>query len=535
VSWVPVISMHGRALFGLAVIAYGCRLSDGGGGKSSGTQADAATDDGGPWITEGGTVSNDRAGNGKASDGSTCLYPDLYGQEGTTGMAAIWAMPLAQTPAKLQFSTLGGAGVNSLGDLVTVESLGPGGPAFIVEKRNSGGQVTLSQVFGAGATFLYDGSPFTRAEVAGITPDGGILIVGEFTGTVDFGLGPLTSQPPVSAANTICPAEGGVIDSGASSPSAPKAEPDLFVLKIDATGAPVYDLRFGDEHQQVFSSLAIDRDGNAVLGGTMLGTVDFGGGPRASSGWTGFVVKLDANGHHIYSDVFGGGCVGGVSKVVVDGNGNAVVVAYSGNHDIAGTPVEGAAVVELDPSGTVRWVRGDLVPAEPTGALVIVAANRDGSVAVAGTPPSSNLGCGPITSAPLFERSVFIAALTSDGQTRWARTFNASYNWRNPVIDAHGIGIWPDGSIVLGGEIQGPFDFGGGPLGGTDWNWYLAKFDASGHHIWSTASVDWSMHFANILATSDGGFYALGEDNGDLNLGSGSFTVNGGFVGKFGP
>jgi hypothetical protein len=84
-----------------------------------------------------------------------------------------------------------------------------------------------------------------------VGPDGSIVVVGNYSGTIDFGGGPL--------------------------PSAAQA---MFVAKIDAFGAHVF------SHDYVSGTpgdVAIDSSGNIVLVGKFDGSLDFGGGPMTST------------------------------------------------------------------------------------------------------------------------------------------------------------------------------------------------------------------------------------------------------------
>ena len=65
------------------------------------------------------------------------------------------------------------------------------------------------------------------------------------------------------------------------------------VAKLDANGNHVWSKRFGDAADQSGSALAIDGQGNVILGGTFAGKVGFGSGDLVSEGGDDiFVTKL---------------------------------------------------------------------------------------------------------------------------------------------------------------------------------------------------------------------------------------------------
>jgi hypothetical protein len=85
-----------------------------------------------------------------------------------------------------------------------------------------------------------------------------LVITGNFSGTVDFGGGPLTAIGfPFS---------------------------DVFLTKLDGDGNHVWSDRFGDPALDIPETVALDPWENIVISGRFQGTTDFGGGPLTSAG-----------------------------------------------------------------------------------------------------------------------------------------------------------------------------------------------------------------------------------------------------------
>jgi hypothetical protein len=99
---------------------------------------------------------------------------------------------------------------------------------------------------------------------------GGILLHGHFQGTVDFGGGPLVS--------TASGSPGG----------------NLFVAKLDTTGAHVWSHRFGDTFPIYAFGVAAAPSGGVFIGGFFTGVLDFTGmNPLTNLGnSSGYVAKL---------------------------------------------------------------------------------------------------------------------------------------------------------------------------------------------------------------------------------------------------
>jgi hypothetical protein len=128
---------------------------------------------------------------------------------------------------------------------------------------------------------FYNGDGLDEAQAVVTDPeDGSVYVAGVFTDGVDFGTGPLMGA-------------GGT---------------DVFVLKLDAAGDPVWVKSFGDAEDESVSSLTLDADGHPVLIGTYAGAFGLGGFSFASAGGTDvFVGSLDAaTGDHRWSRRFGG-------------------------------------------------------------------------------------------------------------------------------------------------------------------------------------------------------------------------------------
>jgi hypothetical protein len=90
-------------------------------------------------------------------------------------------------------------------------------------------------------------------------PDGNVMVVGAFTGTVDFGSGALTA-PGVANAT------------------------DAFAVKLSSAGSTLWSKRFGDVSADSACAIAVDVSGVAAVMGSFYGTADLGYGPATSLG-----------------------------------------------------------------------------------------------------------------------------------------------------------------------------------------------------------------------------------------------------------
>ena len=223
----------------------------------------------------------------------------------------------------------------------------------------------------------------------GVAPtlDGGVVFVGGFEGSVDFGGGPLVSAGSF----------------------------DGFVAKLDASGNHVWSKRFGDADGFIQLSLAVDpSDGDIVI---VLGTtqvVDFGGGPLAASGGYDVVVaRLDAAGNHRWSRRFGDAADQSGTAVAAAGGYTLVAGDFEGSMDAGGGALQSAGsrdvfAAKLDHDGNHVWSKrfGD----EASQTLGSVAVDGEGRVVLAGAFAGTiDLGGGPLASAGGLD--IFVAEL----------------------------------------------------------------------------------------------------------------------------
>lgn len=108
---------------------------------------------------------------------------------------------------------------------------------------------------------------------------------------------------------------------------------DIFIAKLDGSGAPLWAKSFGNDKIQGVSGMAVDIDGGLVIVGYFSGTLDFGGGPIAPMSTCdpgdfchdAFLVKLAPDGSHVYSRGIGGMSNDFAEDIAVDPKGELVM------------------------------------------------------------------------------------------------------------------------------------------------------------------------------------------------------------------
>jgi hypothetical protein len=240
----------------------------------------------------------------------------------STGGADVYVLRVAPDGTVVRSSVLGTPGDDELSGLAATAS----GRAVV-----SGAGIGTVAVHANGEV------AWSRTPSGAVAVDGSdnVLITGSFSGTHDFGGGPLTSA-------------GGR---------------DIFLTKLDAEGAHVFSARFGDAGEnQDGQAIAADFLGNILISGVFDGSVDFGTGalslsPCPSDVWcktSGFVAKFDSNGGALFS--LARGPLRALSGIAADPAGNVVVSgATPGGVPSYRIPL----LVVLNPQGDELWERAE--------------------------------------------------------------------------------------------------------------------------------------------------------------------------------
>jgi len=277
---------------------------------------------------------------------------------------------------------------------------------------------------------------------------GNVVLAGEFSGTVDFGGGPLTAA----------------------------GDYDMFVAKFDANGNHVWSKGFGDAGHDV-AGPSVDSAGNVVLvGRCAAGTVDFGGGPLTNAGSAGFfLAKFDPNGNHVWSKRLGdaGDSLGAGASI--DSAGNVVLVGSGkGTLDLGGGPLttagnEDIILAKFDPNGNHLWSK--LLGGANYDYARGMAIDSAGNVVLTGDfSMPVDFGGGPLTPT---DQEIFVAKFDPSGNHLSSASFGGeSYQGGGALA------IDSAGSMVVTGCFRRTIDFGNGPLvstGSIGMDAFLAK------------------------------------------------------------
>ena len=300
------------------------------------------------------------------------------------------------------------------------------------------------------ATPLATGGFGTAFDVAAVP--GGVVVLGEFAGTVRIGQTTVTSSGGQSA----------------------------FVARLSDAGAVTWVRTVDSPNVTDATEFASDAAGNVTMGGSFRTSVTAGGTTRTAAGSVdAWMARIAPDGTVAWLTAFGGTAADGVNAVAVGPGGEAYV---AGN--FAGTAAVGPETftsaggrdgfaLRVESDGRVAWAR-HLAGAGSNDYFVGAGASA-GGVAFAGLVSGAATFGGQ--SAP--GAGMVAAGITPEGSVRWLTAFGGT--------GACSAGMDAAGGLVVGGTYTGAGAFGGrvgGRYGGGETDGYIARFTPAGALDW---------------------------------------------------
>ncbi|WP_234023480.1 hypothetical protein [Sorangium cellulosum] len=216
--------------------------------------------------------------------------------------------------------------------------------------------------------------------------DKGALVLGEFTGAVDFGTVRLTASPP-----------GG---------------PELFVANLKASGRTRWAAQIAADEDSILLGKAIASDGRggALVLGTLEGAARVAGHRIERRAIGTFVVRLDRSGRFSWVSLPPSGSDTGEIGIEVDDDDNIFIASADGRGNAT-------FLTKLDEDGALLWHKRFPGSPEQAEDLYDFAVDPDGSVLLAGTGVfgEEELPGGP---------SPFVAKIDPDGNVLWVTRFD---------------------------------------------------------------------------------------------------------------
>ena len=315
-----------------------------------------------------------------------------------------------------------------------------------------------TSAFAADAIYSWAGSmggtSADRGYSVAVDSSGNVYTTGFFNDTVDFDLGVGTANL-TSAGST-----------------------DIFISKIDSSGAYVWAKKIGGTSNDEVYSIAVDASGNVYTTGYFTGTADFDpGAGTANLTSTGssdiFISKLDSSGAYVWAVKIGSAFGDQGNSIAVDTSGNVYTTGFFGS------------TADFDP------------------------------------------GAGTANLTPVGSGDTFISKLDSSGAYVWAKQIGSTSN-----DQGNSIAVDTSGNVYTTGYFNGTGDFdpdaGTANLTSSDDDIFVSKLDSSGAYVWARKMGGISSDYGNSIAVdSSGNVYTTGFfiDTADFDPGAGTANL----------
>jgi hypothetical protein len=392
------------------------------------------------------------------------------------------------------------------------------GSAFVRKVTLAGTEVFLKQ-YSAGAAPSY--AVIRAVAVQGPTT----YIAGEYKGTLDLGGSPTCN---FGASN------GGSVD--------------IFVAKLDGTGACTRGAHMGDSSYQSIAAMTI-YGADLILAGTYAGSLSFGPGAcnlGAASGTSDvFVTKLDGTVFNCqwakrYGDsTSSAGLINQIGHGVGVLSGGDVVMTgwFDGAIDFGGGTLTASGIdtflVRLaSANGAQVWAKRYGGTADQYGFAVAVDPT-DHIALTGGFYGTIDLGNGTLTDIDGTNATadVFVARFDSSGNAVWSKRYGDTAHQTGVAVASDGAG-----NVVVTGSFKGTVNFGGADLvdsNNASNDLFVAKLKgAGGEHLWSARYGDaadqraWGVTVSqDPFAKSSGHAFVAGGYQGSMSFGGAAGTL----------
>lgn len=350
---------------------------------------------------------------------------------------------------------------------------------------------------------------------------GNVYVVGEFRGTMDF-------DPSASVYNLTS-----------------QGQTDGFVQKLDVNGNLVWAKSISGTSYNYCNSIAIDPNGDLIIGGSFSGPTDFDPSSSAnivnsvSNVYDLFTLKLNALGDLVWVKTTGGNYSERSQEIALDASGNIFTIGtYSGTSDFdpsassANLSTNSVGDVDvflqkLDNDGNFIWIKslgqmhngiGYSVAIGPLNEIVVTGQFNE-TVDLDPGPDTLNF-----TSNGQYD--VFIQKFFPNGDLQWARTFGGTGDDIGLSVK---IGI--TGKIYLVGTFENNIDFNpnGSPIlassnGSSDI--FIEQIEGNGNVSWVRTIGGVALDYASSVSLDQNEFlYVTGSYGSTVDFDPSSSTA----------
>ena len=391
-------------------------------------------------------------------------------------------------------------------------------------------------------------------------PQGNIIIVGDFWGSIDLGRSGLTSagdrdifvakfdhegnhvwskrygdgseqvgvgvDTDTTGAVFIASAFNGILDFGGNR-LVSNGRYNVALTKLDQAGRHVWSRCFGDTQYHVPECIAVAPSGRVSIAGRFQGSIDFGGGKlKSQSSQTDiFLATFSPDGDYVWAKRYGGPYEQQTRSIAIDANGNIALagvfkgaIGFDGQSLTEQQPGDYCGfLAKVDEQGNALWCKRFGEPHVEQGSEV--AFDRSNGDLLAAGFIRNKL---PLDVSKKIGSICIFARYDSAGVLRWSKALG-------PRTFTDSLAVASDGRILVTGHFEEVVDFGRGPLvsaGGYDI--FAAMFTSDGSAQWARRFGDQRQQFlVKGVHGYDGSTVLAGSFHGTIDFGTGPLVASG--------
>jgi hypothetical protein len=242
---------------------------------------------------------------------------------------------------------------------------------------------------------------------------------------------------------------------------------DTYISKLNSSGVLVWQQWVGGDKEDIPWSIAVDGDGNAIVGGSFLSaTLDINPGPgvynvtRAGGDVNVFLIKLAPNGDFIW------GCAMIAEypyDIKTDAANNVYVTGFfaqtadfdpgPGTYNLTtASNTTDVFICKLTAGGQLAWAKQLASTTESFSYGKAMAIDAAGNVYTTGYMADS-LDMDPGPNTAMATGGCFVSKLDTDGNYRWGKVFGGTER-----AQSYGIGVDAAQSVYITGYYLGTLD-----------------------------------------------------------------------------
>jgi hypothetical protein len=312
-----------------------------------------------------------------------------------------------------------------------------------------------------------------------------------------------------------------------------RGDNDYWIVRLDATGAKLWDKAYGGAGGELLRSIIPTSDGGFLLGGASTSGVG-GEKSQANRGFSDYwVVKIDATGTKLWDRTYGGDGEDQIFTMQATSDGGYLLGGYSASN-VSGEKTQPAQgidywVVKIDGAGTKLWDKS--FGGGGISVLNAIQPTADGGYLLGG---ESNAGISSDKSqASLGASDMWLIKIDATGTKQWDRVYGGDNVDRLKALQAT-----PDGGFLLGG-------YSASGISGTktlpskgDIDEWVVKVDALGTKQWEQVFGGNKLDYLYAIQPTSDGNYLLGGLSASSISGDKTQDAQGGldyWIVKMGP